>query len=122
MKRLSDYQGAEAFELWADIFEPAMAILNDEDVKKHTTGENIDVWKACMVVMQKHSDEAIEILNRLDPDDPITGAGALPAVANLLVELIAGDSARGFFRSSEPEKPGGKSSGSATENTEDGEK
>ena len=34
MKKLSDYQGEEALELWADLIEPMSEILVDPEMKK----------------------------------------------------------------------------------------
>ena len=34
MKKLSDYKGDEAIELWADLLEPMTEILGDKDIAK----------------------------------------------------------------------------------------
>lgn len=120
MKKLSDYKGADAIEIWADIFDTVTDILSDEDVSKYTSGKDADIKKACKVIMKKHPEEVFFVLNRID-DEPINGANAFNKTTAFLIELLSGRE-QAFFRSSEQESKAGKSSGSATENTEDGVK
>lgn len=119
MKRMSDYTGEEAFELWADIIEPVGAIIDDEDVKKFTTGKDLSIQDAAKVILKKHRKEAFEIMRRIDPE--INGANILVGLMVLVAELTTGESSRTFFKSAEREKSDGESSGSATASTE-GEK
>ena len=120
MKRMSDYTGEAAIELWADIFDPVQVIAEDKEVQKYTTGDSFSVKDAAKVIMKKHKKEAFEILNRIDPE--INGANAFMGVIHFVTELVFGENSRTFFKSPEPEKSDTESSGSATENTEDGVK
>lgn len=120
MKRLSDYTGTEAFELWADIFDPVFKIISDDKVKKYTAGKDISVQEASKVILKKYPKEAYAILSRIDPD--INGANLFPGLVIFVTEMTLGDSARTFFRSAEPEKSDKEPSGSATESIGDGVK
>ncbi len=121
MKRLSDYTGEEAIEIWADIIDPAMVIIEDEEVQKYTTGKGISIKDAVKVILKKYRKEAMEILNRIN-DKPLNGASSFPALTVFVSELVFGDNVKAFSRSSEQEKPEDESSGSATGNIKDGEK
>ena len=120
MKRMSDYTGEEAFDLWADIYEPVRAISDDKEVKKYTSGKDIDIQEAANVILKKHRKEAFKIMNRIDPD--INGANILTGLIIFVAEMTTGESSRTFFKSAGREKSDIESSGSATENTEDGVK
>ncbi len=122
MKRLSDYTGADAIELWADIFDPISTILTDEDVKRHTSGKSISINDATKVIVKKYPKETFEILGRVNDKEEINGANAFPMLVSLVAELVIGDKASTFFKSAEPVKSDEESSGSATENIEDGVK
>ena len=119
-RALSDYTGSEAIELWADIYEPVSTILADEDVKKHTTGKGISVNDAAKVMLKKYPKEVFEILNRVDEKET-NGANVYSKVVTLIIELISGEKVSTFFKSAEPGKSEEEFSGSATENTGDGE-
>lgn len=122
MKKLSDYTGKEAIELWADIFEPLSVILNDSDMKDDMTKKSISLMEEAKVVMKKYPNEIYEIIKRIDPEGDINGANVFTKVAVLLAELRYGDRVSAFFSSAEQEISENESSGSATENTEDGVK
>lgn len=118
MKRLSDYKGEEAIELWADLLDPVTALLANPNVKKATKGSMLDIAKTLM----KESPKAVEeILLRVD-DTPVDGLTIPFRILNLLNEMNENEALRGFFSSAEQEKTAEESSGSATENTEADEK
>lgn len=118
MKRLSDYKGEEAIELWADLLDPVTALLANPEVKKASKGSLFGVAQA----MMKASPKAVEeILLRVD-DTPIDGLTIPFRMLSLLNEMNENEALRGFFSSAEQEKTAEESSGSATENTEADEK
>ena len=118
MKRLSDYEGAEALDLWVDIFDDVSTIISDDEVRGYTTGQNISINKAAKLFMKKYPKETLSILKRIDGN--INGASAFPAVVNLVFELTLGDKASAFFSPAGQENSEEEPSGSATENTEGG--
>lgn len=121
MKKLSDYTGKEAIELWADLFDPLAVILSDEEIRKEMTSANVVLMDVAKKTLKKYPDEMFAALSRIDTDE-INGANALNKVIVLLAELKYGDKLSAFFNSAEQEKSDEEFSGSATENIEDGSK
>lgn len=119
MKRLSDYKGDEAIELWADLITPITAILSDAEVKDIVTSGKSKMQIA-QIILKKHKGEAVEILTKID-DTPINGLNIVLRVANLLTEIGENEDIKSFFGYSEQEKTQNESFGSPMENTEDGE-
>ena len=120
MKKLSDYQGNEAIELWADLLDPLTAILTDEEIKKAVTmgGSKIDIAKQ---ILKNHSVEATDILLRID-DSPIDGLNIVLRLVNLLAEIGSNEEIKTFFGFAEQEEMEDASSGSPTVNTKGGKK
>lgn len=120
MKRLSDYEGIEAIELWADIIDSVNVLLSDKKVSKAIAGSTkTTLTQIAADVMKKYPKEAVQIIERID-DEPINGANVFTKFIVFLTEFMTGDKASAFFKSAEPGKRAKGSSGSAMENTEDG--
>ena len=116
MKKLSDYQGADAIELWADLLDPFMAILAEQDIKEAMrTKPKIEV---AQMILKTHAAEAVKILERID-STPVNGVNAIMRFVGVLSDLMKDESARGFFGFAVQEKTEQEYSGSATENTEE---
>lgn len=116
MKKLSDYKGEDAIEIWADLLTPLGAIINDEKIAKAvTSGENrILIAKQ---ILESHKKEATEILLRIDNTE-LNGLNILIRLANILQELGESEELKSFFGYAEQVTMGNEYSGSATENTE----
>lgn len=114
MRSLSDYQGEEAIELWADLLEPMTAILGDSQI-----AESVQSGKAYMLIakdiLSLHKKEAVEIMLRIDPE-PITGLNILLRLAALVKDIGQNEEVKSFFGYAAQTE--GESSGSPTENTE----
>lgn len=121
MKKLSDYSGKEAIELWADLFDPLSAILEDKNIRAEMTDPKVKLMDVAKKVMKTHSEEIFTILSRID-DEEINGANVFNKTVILLAELKYGNKMSAFFNSAEQEISEEEPSGSATENTEDGSK
>lgn len=121
MKKLSDYTGKEAIELWADLFDPLSKILTDDEIQKDMVGANVVLMDVAKKTLQKYPDEIFGILERLD-DSEINGANVLSRIMILLAELRYGNRVSAFFNSAEQEISDEESFGSAMVNTEDGSK
>ena len=120
MKRLSDYKGEEAIELWADLLDPVTKILANKEVSNAAkAGKPILVIAKEM--LKTNAKEVTEILLRID-DTPLTGLSIPARLISMLNEMQESEELRGFFNSAEQEKTAEESSGSATENTEADEK
>lgn len=119
MKKLSDYKGEEAIELWADMLDPLTHILTDEGVRRA-----VESGKPKMIIakeiLKSHSKDAIDILNRID-DSPVNGLNLLLRLIAILNELGESEEIKAFFGFAEQVKTDNVSSGSLTENTEGNE-
>lgn len=117
MKKLSDYKGEEAIELWADIIEPASVILASEDVA-NAVKQKKTYMQVAHVILKNNKAEVLEILKRIDPTMPVNGLTVVTSLMTLLSEIKSGDESDAFFNS-QGQKIESVSSGSAMENTED---
>lgn len=120
MKKLSDYQGDEAIELWADLLEPMTKILGDNEVQKVITSGKPKLLIA-KEILKSHKKESTEILLRIDPE-PINGLNIILRLIALLADIGENEEIRGFFGYAEQAHTENESFGSVTENTEDSEK
>lgn len=119
MKKLSDYQSDEAIELWADLLEPLTVILGDSAVQNDLKSGKSKIGIA-RDILKAHSNEAKEILLRIDPE-PINGLNIILRLVALLAEIGKNEDIKSFFGYAVQEKTDSESFGSATENTEAGE-
>lgn len=120
MKKLADYQGEKAIELWANLIEPMFAIIGDSEVTDLWRKKNTPIYKIASTILKTHKKEASEILLAID-DTPINGINVFPRTIGILLEFFNNSEARLFFGFAEQEKTQKEFSGSAMENTEDGE-
>lgn len=115
MKKLSDYKGDEAIELWADLLEPLTEILSDEKVKKvvQSGKSKLEIAK---VVLKAKKKEAEKILVRIDPE-PLDGLNIVLRLVAVLVDMGQHEEIKSFFGFADQEQTEKESSGSVTENT-----
>ena len=115
MKRLSDYQGEEAFELWADLMEPLVSIFQDTELRKIFDGRHsyLDMVGA---VLKDHKGEVAAIFKRIDPE-PIDGSNLIGRLLVMLGDIAKDPILGSFFGLAGPVKTQNDSSGSAMENT-----
>ena len=121
MKRLSDYEGEEAILLWGELFDPMIELLSDDDITEAIRKKESTMFDVAKLALKKHPKELYTILKRVD-DDKINAANVLTKVVVFLTELVTNGKATAFFNSAESGGEEKESSGSATENTEDGSK
>ena len=112
MKRLSDYKGEEAIELWADLLEPIGAIIQDAEVRKTLSSQGSAMQKV-QALIKNHKGEAAQILLAIDPT-PITGLNIVARLLDLVMEIERSEEFSGFFDSAQ-QTTEGESSGSVTE-------
>ena len=120
MKRLSDYKGEEALELWADLLEPMSVILQDKDVRLALKSET-NRLKLASKIIKKCKKETEEILLRID-DTPLDGMNIVMRLVAILADIGNDKEIQSFFGSAVEVKTDNESFGSATENTEAEEK
>lgn len=116
MKKLSDYHGDEAIELWADMLDPLSKILEDDKIKNIVRSGKPKLLIA-KEILKKHKKEALEIMLRIDPT-PIDGLNVVLRLVNILTDIGSNEEIKGFFGYAEQEKTGKGSSGSVTESIE----
>ncbi|MBR4760299.1 MAG: hypothetical protein IK078_09165 [Lachnospiraceae bacterium] len=115
MKKLSDYKGEDAIELWADLLEPLTNILGDPKIAAVVQSGQPKMMIA-KAIMSEHKAEAEEILLRIDPE-PLDGLNIIVRLVSVIVEIGQREEIRGFFGYAAQEKTESASSGSATVNT-----
>lgn len=120
MKKLSDYKGEEAIELWSDLIDSLTIIFSDEELRE-VVESNQPMILVAKMILKNHTKEATDILLRID-DTPIDGLNIVARLIGLLTEIGENEEVRGFFGFAEQAKTGDKSSGLPTANIEADEK
>lgn len=115
MKRLSDYQGNEAIELWMDLIDSMAAILSDDEVIKTLQSGKPPIQMA-KEVLKSHKEDVTDILLRIDPE-PINGLNIVLRLISLISEIKQSEEGKSFFEFAEQGKKDKGSSGSAMVNT-----
>lgn len=116
MKKLSDYEGDEAIELWADLLEPIALILADAEIKEQYQAK-VPKLVLAKTILKKHKSEATEIIERIDPT-PFNALTLPVRVISILTDLEDIDEIKAFFDTGEQATTEDASFGSATESTE----
>ncbi len=117
MRRLSDFKGDEAMELWADLLEPLTGILGDPEVAK-VVKSGKPMMLIASEILKSHKAEAVQIMQRID-DTPIDGLNIILRLVNLIKEIGENDTIKSFFGYAEQAKTETESSGSVMESIED---
>ena len=120
MKKLSDYKGEEAIELWGDLLEPFGTIFADKSIANIVRSGKPTIVVAGQI-LKKYKKEAVQIIERID-DTPVDGLNIIKRLLVLLAEIGSDREMTDFFGLSERGQTEGESTGSATEITEDGGK
>lgn len=120
MKKLSDYRGDEAIELWADLLDPLARILSDKKVEAAVKSGKPKLFIA-KEILKSHKEDATEILLRIDPE-PINGLNIILRLIALLTDIGQNEEIKSFFGYAVQAKTDNKSSGFVMENTEGEEK
>lgn len=119
MKKLSDYQGDEAIELWADLLEPMTQILGDKEIAAIMQSSQPTLLKA-RAILKKYKKETGQILLRIDPE-PLDGLNIIVRLVAILAEIGEREDVRSFFGFAGQAKQEGVSTGLPTENIEESE-
>lgn len=116
MKKLSDYKGDEAIDLWADLLDPLTDILGDKSVAEIVRSGRPKMTIA-KEILKNHKSDAVKILLRID-DTPINGLNIVFRLVAVLSEIGESEEVKAFFGYAEQAKTAKEFSGSVTENTE----
>lgn len=95
MKKLSDYKGDEAIELWGDLLDPIMRLLADDEVQKINKSGKPKMMIA-QEILKKHPAEVASILQRIDPE-PINGLTVVSRFVGLLTDISTLPELQSFF-------------------------
>jgi len=116
MVRLTDYEGEEAIELWADLLDPISNIINDANIAKVIRSGKTRLVIA-QEILKRHRSDAEKILLRIDPE-PINGLNLVVRLIAILADIGSNEEIKSFFGYAAQEKMAEGSSGLDTENTE----
>ena len=119
MKKLSDYEGEEALDLWADLLDPFIQIVGDEKIASMLRAKKPPIVTA-REICKTYKAEAIQILTRIDPT-PVNGLNVLIRLASIIKEVGNDPTVKSFFASAPEERKDETSSGSVTESIEEEE-
>lgn len=122
MKKLSDFKDEQALDLLADVFEPAVKIIVDEDfTKAFDKGNRLEAVK---IAIKNHKSEVMEILAAMEGvpvEEFHCNIFTLPMrLGEVISDIMKEPELMAFFT-----QQGGKksktASGSVTESTEENE-
>ena len=116
MKRLSDYKGKEAMELWADLLEPAIKVFGDKEIA--TALRRKAMLPSAKMMVERYPDEVISMMLRID-DTPIDGLNIILRLVTILAEVGSNPTVKSFFPSLAEEEKEETPFGSAMESTEE---
>jgi hypothetical protein len=118
MKKLSDYKGEDAIELWANLLDPFVEIAGDKKIATMLRAQAPPLVTAKEII-KSYKKEACQILLTID-DTPLNGLNILVRLAGIINEIINDEELKPFFASA-ADQEGEKPSGSVTANTEESE-
>lgn len=102
MKKLSDYQGEEAIELWVDLLDNLSVILSDKEIAKIVKSGDTKI-NIAKKILKLHGKEAVEILERID-DTPVNGLNIVVRLVELITEIGQNEELQSFFGYAEQAK------------------
>lgn len=122
--KLSEYRGDDALEVLAELLEPAVEILADEEIAAAWHDNSGDKTrgqkqlKAVSIALRKHKEAVISVLAALEHESPEEYRAKINVVTlpKKLLEVLNDKDLKVFFTSQE--QTGGEPSGSASESTE----
>lgn len=120
MRKLSDYKGNEAIELWADLLVPLTSIMGDTKVA-NAVHSGLPKTMIAQTILKNHSDDAVEILTRI-AGEPVNGLNVIIQLIALLSDIGQSEEIKSFFGYAEQANMASESSGSPMENIEAEEK
>lgn len=96
MKKLSDYKGTDALDLWADIIPDLSKIVSDKEIKALRENDNTTLFELAGKIFALHKAEVVSILTRIDETE-ITALNVLTRLVGVISEIMADEEMRVFF-------------------------
>ena len=115
---MAERTNEEKLDLFADLMEPVATIIGDQEIRD-SIAKDVPYIRVAALAIKKHKKEVITVLALLDGVPVEEYKVNLMALPVKLVRLLNTPEAKELFTGAEL-KTGAASSGSATENTEDG--
>lgn len=97
MKKLSDYKGEEAIELWADLLDPVIEIVGDPEINNMLKARKPMLVTAKEVV-KRYKKQTVQMLERIDPT-PVNGFNLLVRLVSVMKEVGDDPTFQSFFES-----------------------
>lgn len=98
MKKLSDFKNEEALGLLADILDPMSEIVSDNEVRDLLkTGKGDDRIKAVSIMIKNHTKQVIEILARMDGQEPDGYSFGFFTLPGRILEVLNDPELTAFF-------------------------
>jgi hypothetical protein len=116
MKKLSDYKGEDAIELWGDLIDLMTPILADREIADIVKSGKPKIMIA-KAILATHKQDAVKILLRIDPT-PIDGLNIVIRLVAIITEIGQDETVKDFFGFAEQAKTGKESTGLLTESIE----
>lgn len=117
MKKISDYKGDDAIELWGDLLGPISNILGDKRIAIIVKSGKPKMAIA-QAILKTHKEDVKEIFLRID-DSEINGLNILSRLMNVLNEFESDEDLKSFFGFAEQAGTDSVSTGLPTVITED---
>ena len=95
--KLSEIKKDEALDVLADILEPASQILTDEKIKELFQKES--KLKLVSYILKNHKSEIIEIMARLDGEEPEDYTFSLIDLPKKVLEILNDEALKDLFTS-----------------------
>lgn len=115
--KISQFENEDALELIADILEPTSILFSDDKLVKLIKGGGTKL-EAIKYALKTHKASIIEILARLDGEDPKNYHGNIVTITKDLLEIANDEELISFFML-QGQATEETSSGSVTANTEE---
>lgn len=114
--KIYEITGEAAIDLLADIMEPMVEIVSDEEIRK-AAEKGTNNLRLVQMILKKKKKEVLKIMALIDQEDPETYAPNIFVLPKRLLELLSLPEMRSLFFS-QGQKNEGEHSGSVSENTE----
>lgn len=119
MKKLKDYKDEQALDLLAEVFEPAIAIMSDDEF---LTAFDKNRLQAVKIAIKNHKNEVMQILAAMEGvpvEEYHCSIFVLPIrLGEIIIQIMNNPDLMAFF-TPQGEKKSKTSFGSATANTEE---
>ena len=95
MRKLSEIKGEEAIDVLANIIEPIVDIVNDDDVRN---GFETNVAKSVAIALKKHKEEVMQIFAAIDGKEVAELEIDLLTLPATIVQILNEPEVRSLFQ------------------------